>query len=152
MIVLGAVSGVALTGAFEIEGAKYPRSLETDASGAVFVTDDSGRIFRTGPAGEKPAELKGPPPTPARREPAENACARFRAAGHPCRVASDGIAWVIESREVAAYAADGSKLRSFRPGGEGAPVALAFGKEGRLYVATAGEEGRSGSIRVFRPF
>ena len=149
LIVLGAVSGVAPAGSFEVEGAKNPAGLESDAAGSLYVIDATGKVFRTGGDGKKAAEVRNPLPPHA--EPGE-ACAHHRAAGHSCRVAADGAAWAIEGRDISQFGADGRRVRSFRPGGEGPPVALAFGKDGRLYVATAGEEGRSGSIRVFRPF
>lgn len=149
IVVLGAVSGVLAVGSFEVEAAKNPTRLDID-SGSLFVTDASGRIVRCALDGHGAVEVKQrPAPKP---EAPGRPCARARSQGLVCREAPGGGAWAIEGREVSELDAEGRRVRSFRPGGEGQPVALAFGPAGRLFVATAGEEGRSGSVRVFRPF
>lgn len=149
IVILGAVSGVLAVESFEVEAARNPARLDVD-SGSLFVTDASGRIVRCGLDGHGAVEVKH---GPAKKSgPAGGPCARARVQAAVCRVAPDGSAWTIEEREVTHLDAEGRRVRSFRPGGEGEPVALAFGADGRLFVATAGEEGRSGSVRVFRPF
>lgn len=149
IVVLGAVSGVVALGSFDVEGARNPARLDVDSS-SIFVTDASGRIVKCGLDGRGAAEVKQPPV----RKPdlAGGPCARTRLQAVACRAAPDGSAWAIEGREVTQLDAEGKRVRSFRPGGEGPPAALSFGPDGRLFVATAGEEGRSGSVRVFRPF
>lgn len=149
IVILGAVSGVAAVGSFEVEGARSPARLDVD-SGSIFVTDASGRVVRCALDGRGAAEVKQRPAQ--KPEPAGGPCARARPQAVACRAAPDGSAWAIEGRELAQFDAEGRRVRSLRPGGEGRPVALAFGPDGRLYVATAGEEGRSGSVLVFRPF
>jgi hypothetical protein len=149
VVLLGSVHSVASAGAFEVEGAKRPTAVEVDSSG-LFVTDGSGRIVRCGLDGKGAVEVKARPAS--KPEAPGGPCARARSQGLACREAPGGGAWVVEGREVSELDTQGSRVRSFRPGGEGPPVALALGADGRLYVATAGEEGRSGSVRVFRPF
>jgi hypothetical protein len=149
IVVLGAVSGVAAVGSFEVEGARNPTRLDVD-SGSLFLTDASGRIVRCALDGRGATEVKQRPAQKA--DAAGGACARARLQAVTCRTAPDGGAWAIEGREVTQLDAEGRRVRSFRPGGEGPLAALAFGPDGRLFVATAGEEGRSGSVRVFRPF
>ncbi len=149
IVILGAVSGVAAAGSFEVEGARNPAKLDVD-SGSLFVTDGSGRIVRCALDGRGAVEMKGRPAQ--KPDPAEGPCARARGRVVVCHAAPDGSAWAIEGREVTQLDVEGRRVRSFRPGGEGPPAALAFGPDGRLFVATAGEEGRSGSVRVFRPF
>jgi hypothetical protein len=149
IVILGAVSGVAAVGSFEVENARNPARLDVD-SGSLFVTDASGRIVRCGHDGRGAIEVKQRPVQ--KPDPAGGPCARTRAQAVVCRAAPDGGAWAIEGREVTQLDAEGRRVRSFRAGGEGPPAALAFGPDGRLFVATAGEEGRSGSVRVFRPF
>lgn len=149
VILLGSVHGIASAGAFEVEGARRPTAVDVDSGGSLYVTDASGRIVRCGLDGRGAVEVKGRPAS--KPEAPGGPCARSRSQGLVCREAPGG-AWAIEGREVSELGADGGRLRSFRPGGEGPPVALALGADGRLYVATAGEEGRSGSVRVFRPF
>jgi hypothetical protein len=148
IVILGAVSGVAAMGSFEVEGARNPARLDVD-SGSIFVTDASGRIVRCALDGSGAAEVKGRPAQKA--DPAGGPCTRARVQT-VCRPAPGGGAWAIEGRELAQLDAEGRRMRSFRPGGEGPPVALTFGPDGRLFVATSGEEGRGGSVRVFRPF
>lgn len=149
IVILGAVGGVAAVGSFEVEGARRPTRLDLD-SGSLFVMDSSGRVVRCGLDGRGAAEVKQRPAQ--RPEPAGGPCARARLRAVACRAAPDGGAWAIEGRELTQLDAEGRRVRSFRPGGEGPPAALVFGSDGRLYVATAGEEGRGGSVRVFRPF
>jgi hypothetical protein len=151
VVVLGVVSGVASVATFEVEGVRHPSAIETDAGGNVLLTDASGKVFRAGPDGRGAAELKILPAP--RNAPSGGACARHRAAGRVCREGPDGSAWVIEGREISVFDADGLRVRSFEAGGTGPPVALAFGREGLLYVATYGEDGgRPGTVRVFRLF
>ena len=149
IVILGAVSGIAAVGSFEVEGARNPTRLDLD-SGSLFVTDASGRMVRCAFDGRGAVEVKVRPAQ--KPEPAGGPCARARLQALVCRTAPDGGAWAIEGRELTQLDAEGRRVRSFRAGGEGPPVALAFGPGGRLYVATSGEEGRSGSVRVFRPF
>ncbi len=149
VVILGAVSGALAVGSFEVEGARNPARLDID-SGSLFVTDASGRIVRCALDGRGAAEVKQRPPQ--RSDPAGGPCARARVQALVCRTAPDGGAWAIEGREVTQLDAEGGRVRSFPPGGEGPPVALALGPDGRLYVATAGEGGSSGSVRIFRPF
>ncbi|MFI5120544.1 MAG: hypothetical protein ACHQM4_09035 [Thermoanaerobaculia bacterium] len=149
IVILGAVSGVAAVGSFEVEGARNPVRLDVE-SGAVFVTDTSGRIVRCALDGRGAAEVKQRPVQ--KSDPAGGPCARARLQAFACRAAPDGGAWAVEGREVTQLDAEGKRVRSFPPGGEGPPAALAFGADGRLFVATSGAEGRSGSVRVFRPF
>jgi hypothetical protein len=149
VILLGSVHGIASAGAFEVEGAKRPTAVDVDPGG-LFVTDASGRVVRCGLDGRGAVEVKArPAPKP---DAPGGPCAGSRSQGLVCREAPGGGAWAIEGLEVSELDAQGSRVRSFRPGGEGAPVALALGADGRFYVATAGEEGRSGSVRAFRPF
>lgn len=150
VILLGSVHGIASAGAFEVEGAKRPTGVDVDSGGSLYVTDTSGRIVRCGLDGRGAVEVNARPAS--KPEAQGGPCARARSQGLVCREAPGGGAWAIEGREVSELDAQGSRVRSFRPGGEGPPVALALGANGRLYVATAGEEGRSGSVRVFRPF
>jgi hypothetical protein len=150
VILLGSVHGIASAGAFEVEGAKRPTDVAVVPGGSLYVTDISGRIVRCGLDGKGAVEVKGKPAS--KLDDPEGPCARSRSQGLVCRAAPGGGAWAIEGREVSELGADGGRVRSFRPGGEGPPVALALGADGRLFVATAGEEGRSGSVRVFRPF
>lgn len=150
VILLGSVHGIASAGAFEVEGAKRPTAVDVDTGGSLYVTDISGRLVRCGLDGKGAAEVKGKPAS--KPDAPGGPCARSRSQGLACRETPAGGAWAIEGREVSELGTDGRRLRSFRPGGEGLPVALALGADGRLYVATAGEEGRSGSVRVFRPF
>jgi hypothetical protein len=150
VILLGSVHGIASAGAFEVEGAKRPTDVAVDTGGSLYVTDISGRIVRCGLDGRGAVEVKGRPAL--KPEAPGGPCARSRSQGLVCREAPGGGAWAIEGLEVSELDAQGSRVRSFRPGGEGAPVALALGVDGRFYVATAGEEGRSGSVRIFRPF
>jgi hypothetical protein len=149
LVILGAVSGVAELGSFEVEGARSPSGLDVD-SGSLFVTDASGRIVRCALDGRGAAEVKQRPSQ--KPDLAGGPCAKARVQTAACRAAPDGGAWAIEGREMTQLDAEGRRVRSIPPGGEGPPVALAFGTDGRLYVATAGAEGRSGSVRVFRPF
>ena len=149
VVILGAVSGVAAVGAFEVEGTRNPTGLAVD-SGSLFLTDASGRIVRCALDGRGAAEVKQQPAQ--KPDSAGGPCARARAPFVACRTAPGGGAWAIEGRELTQLDAEGRRVRSFASGGEGPPVALAFGPDGRLFVATAGEEGRSGSVRVFRPF
>jgi hypothetical protein len=150
VILLGTVHGIASAGAFEVEGAKRPTGVEVDAGGSLFVTDASGRVVRCGLDGKGAVEVKGKPVS--KPEAPGGPCARSRSQGLVCREAPGGGAWAIEGGEVSELGTDGRRLRSFHPGGEGPPSALALGADGRVYVATAGGEGRSGSVRVFRPF
>lgn len=149
IVILGAVSGVAAVGSFEVEGARNPARLDVD-SGSIFVTDASGRIVRCALDGSGAVEVKGRPAQ--KTDPVAGACAKARAQVVVCRTAPGGGAWAIEGREVTQLDNEGKRVRSFRSGGEGPPAALAFGPDGRLFVATSGEEGRGGSVRVFRPF
>jgi hypothetical protein len=150
VILLGTVHGIASAGAFEVEGAKGPTDVAVDPGGSLYVTDISGRIVRCGLDGKGAVEVKGKPAS--KPDAPGGPCARSRSQGLVCRETPAGGAWAIEGREVSELGTDGRRLRSFRPGGEGPPIALALGADGRVYVATAGEEGRSGSVRVFRPF
>jgi len=150
VILLGTVHGIASAGAFELEGAKRPTGVDIDLGGSLYVTDISGRIVRCGLDGKGAVEVKARP-APKPEAPRES-CVRARSQGLVCRETPLGGAWAIEGREITELGTDGRRLRSFRPGGEGPPSALALGADGRVYVATAGEEGRSGSVRVFRPF
>ncbi|HSB63298.1 MAG TPA: hypothetical protein VLJ18_03985 [Thermoanaerobaculia bacterium] len=149
IVVLGAVSGVAAVGSFEVEGARNPARLDVDTA-SLFVTDASGRIVRCALDGRGAAEVKQQPAQ--KPDSPGGPCARARLQAVACRAAPGGGAWAIEGRELTQLDAEGRRVRSIRPGGEGLPVALAFGPDGRLFVATAGEDGRSGSVRVFRPF
>jgi hypothetical protein len=149
VVILGAVSGALAVGSFEVEGARNPTRLDVDST-SLFVTDASGRIVRCALDGRGAAEVKQRPAQ--KTDPAAGPCARARVQALVCRAAPDGSAWAIEGSEVTQLDAEGRRVRSFPPGGEGPPIALSFGADGRLFVATAGEEGRSGSVRVFRPF
>ncbi len=149
VVILGAVSGVAEVGAFEVEGARNPTGIAVD-SGSLFLTDASGRIVRCALDGRGAAEVKQQPVQ--KPDLPGGPCARARLQAVICRTAPGGGAWAIEGRELTQLDNEGKRVRSFSPGGEGPPVALAFSPDGRLFVATAGEEGRSGSVRVFRPF
>ncbi len=102
VILLGAVSGVASAGAFEVEGAKSPTALETDAADQVYVTDVSGRVICAGPDGSQAEGVRAAPTSPP--EPTDGPCARYRAAGKPCRASPDGRLFVIEGREVSEFA------------------------------------------------
>lgn len=149
VVILGAVSGVAAVGSFEVEGARNPARLDID-SASLFVTDASGRVVRCALDGHGAVEVKQRPAQ--KSDPAGGPCTRARIQALVCRAAPDGGAWAIEGREVTQLDSGGGRVRSFPPGGEGPSVALSLAPDGRLYVATAGEEGRSGSVRVFRPF
>jgi hypothetical protein len=151
VVLLGTVHGIASAGSFELEDAKRPTGVDVDPGGSLYVTDISGRVVRCGLDGKGAVEVKGrPAPKPEAHQ--GGPCARSRSLGLACRETPFGGAWAIEGRDVTELGTDGRRLRAFRPGGEGPPVALALAADGRLYVATAGEEGRSGSVRVFRPF
>lgn len=146
--VIGAVSGVALVAAFEVEGLKQLASIEVDAGGFVFLTDADGRVFRTGPDGRGASAVRG---APARGVLPRGPCSRHLSAGRVCREGPDGSAWTLEGRDVSLFDAQGLRLRSFPAGGSGPPVALALGKDGLVYVVLGGQP-RPGSVRVFRLF
>jgi len=148
--VLGVVSGVARVSTFEVEGVTRLSAIEAESGGGLFLTDASGKVFRVGPDGKNPREIRNlPPPSPA---PKGGPCARHLKDGRVCREGPGGNAFVLEGREVSAFDADGLRIRSF-VAGTGTPTALAFGREGLLYVATYDESHpRPGSVTVFRLF
>jgi hypothetical protein len=148
--VLGVVSGVARVSTFEVEGMTRLSAIEVESGGRLLLTDASGKALRVGPDGKNPQEVRNlPPPNPA---PKGGPCARHVKEGRVCREGQDGSAWVLEGREVTAFDADGLQIRSFVVG-TGTPTALAFGREGLLYVATYDEAyPRPGSVTVFRLF
>jgi hypothetical protein len=148
--VIGVVSGVARVLTFEIEGVARPSAIEVEAAGTLLVTDASGKVFRAAPDGKNPREVRNlSPPNPA---PKGGPCERYAHGGHVCRVGPDGTAWVLEGRDVSAFDPDGLRIRSFAAG-TGTPTALAFGREGLLYVATYDEAyPRPGRVTVFRLF
>lgn len=145
--VIGVVSGVALVAAFEVEGLKQLASIEVDRAGFVFLTDTSGKVFRTGSDGSGAVAVRT---APAATMLPGGPCDRHLKAGRICRESSDGTAWTLEGGEVSLFDAQGLRVRSFPAGGAEPPVALALGKDGLVYVAIGGQ--RPGNVRVFRVF
>lgn len=148
VIVLGRVHGVAALGGFSLEEAPSPDALEVDAGGTLYVHDAGGKVVRTDGEGKRPVAT-GKMPVVARKP--STACAALGDRFRFCREGPDGSLWTADAKDLTRREPDG-KARSFPTGGDGAPTAIAFGREGRVYVATAGAEGRRGSVRVFRPF
>lgn len=145
--VIGALSGVAVVAAFEIEEVTKPSSIDVDAGGSIFLTDNSGKVFRTGPDGREASAVRKAPISSVLPG---GPCARQLSAGRVCREGPGGLAWTLEGSDVAVFDAQGLRLRSFPAGGGEPPAALALGKDGLVYVATGGQ--RAGSVRVFRMF
>ena len=108
----------------------------------------SGTILKTDAEARALVKVKN---LPRENEKPSGACKALGAKASLCREASDGTLISSYKNELTVTDPDG-KSRSFSAGDDGPPVAIAFGKEGRVLVATAGEGARKGSVRIYRPF
>ena len=148
VLLFGRVHGVALLGGFQLDEAPHPETLVADKGGNVWVKDASGTILKTDAEARALVKVKN---LPRENEKPSGACKALGAKASLCREASDGTLISSYKNELTVTDPDG-KSRSFSAGDDGPPVAIAFGKEGRVLVATAGEGARKGSVRIYRPF
>ncbi|HEV8268379.1 MAG TPA: hypothetical protein VGR00_09110 [Thermoanaerobaculia bacterium] len=148
VLLFGRVHGVALLGGFQLDEAPHPDALEADKGGNVWVRDAAGTILRTDADARSLAKVKT---MPVRNEKPSGACAALGSKARLCREMPDGTLISASKSELTVTDPDG-RSRSFSAGDDGPPVAIAFGKEGRVLVATAGEGARKGSVRIYRPF
>jgi hypothetical protein len=148
ILLFGRVHGVALLGGFQLDEAPHPDALEADKAGNVWVRDATGTILKTDADARYLAKVKS---MPARTEKPSGACAALGSKARLCREMPDGTLISASKSELTVTDPDG-RSRSLSAGDDGPPVAIAFGKDGRVLVATAGEGARKGSVRIYRPF
>jgi hypothetical protein len=151
VVVMGTVTGVAVTGGFTVTSDAALTSIDVDSSGDLVFTDAAGKTLRSGPDGSAPREIRkiaavARPKSATGASGPSGPCTAARAAGHVCAEGPEKTVWILDGDRVEISDVSGGTLRAFRLTGP-APVDLAFSKTGRGYLLR-----RGGATTVLRSF